>query len=128
MFCTKSFPADYSNYSIMTSLKGVTVLVDDIVIHAPTEEEHHRWLTDMFCQLSQHRLTINPNTCFFSVSEVELLGYSVSAVGVHRLWSPMQAIKDIPPPAASSELASFLGMTNSYLRFLDGLFCNRGIN
>ena len=44
----------------------------------------------------------------------------MSAVGVRPLRSPVQAIQDIPPPAAASELASFLGMTN-YCDLLMGM-------
>jgi hypothetical protein len=106
--------------AILAGLKGVTVFVDDIVVHAPTEEDHHRRLAKAFRRLAQHRLTINSKKCLFAVSEVEFLGYSVSAEGVRPLRSPVESIQNIPSPGTPSELASLLGMTNCYLRFVEG--------
>lgn len=96
----------------MAGLKGVTVLVEDIVVHAPTEEDHNRRFMEVFRRLTQHRLTIN--------SEVDFLGYSTSAEEVRPLRSPVEVIQSIPPAVTSSALASLLAMTNYYLPFVEG--------
>ena len=57
----------------------------------------------------------------FMLPEVEYLGHSISARGLHPLASKVRAIADAPTPSNVSQLKSFLGMFNYYGRFLPDL-------
>lgn len=68
--------------------------------------------------LNEHHLSLNTGKCVFSATKVDFFGYSVSAVGVRPLESNVKAILDLPEPKNTKELASFLGTTNYYVKFV----------
>ncbi len=69
-------------------------------------------------RLSERNLTSNEEKCVIAAREVEFLGYSVSAQGITPLKSNVEAIQQVTQPSNVTELASFLGATHYYLRFI----------
>ena len=57
--------------------KGVVIYIDDILIHAETEEELTRITLEVLRRLQDHNLFIKPQKCRFKVSEVEFLGMMI---------------------------------------------------
>ncbi|KAL2095998.1 hypothetical protein ACEWY4_008146 [Coilia grayii] len=90
----------------------------DDVIHGATPESHDERLHRVFTALSEHRLTLNTEKCVFSAPAIEYVGFRVSADGISPLQSNVAAILAIPEPNSATQLASFLGMTGYYLKFL----------
>ena len=52
---------------------------------------------------------------------VVFLGNKINAQGLHPLLEKVKAIKDAPKPRNVSELKSYLGLLNYYLKFLSNL-------
>ena len=55
------------------------------------------------------------------IPEVEYLGHSISAEGVHPVKEKVRAVMEAPRPQNVSQLRSFLGMVNYYAKFLSNL-------
>lgn len=104
--------------SVLAGIPGVAIYLDDIVVHGPTSDVHDERLTMVFAALSKHKLTLNSEKCVLSASSVEFVGFHLSARGVAPLQSNVDAIQAIPEPSSAAEVASFLGMTGYYLKFL----------
>ncbi|KAJ7998311.1 hypothetical protein DPEC_G00221380 [Dallia pectoralis] len=61
---------------------------------------------------------MNTEKCTFSIPAIDFVGFRVSADGISPLQSNVAAISAVPNPTTASQLASFLGMTAYYMRFL----------
>ncbi|KAL0148064.1 hypothetical protein M9458_056604 [Cirrhinus mrigala] len=95
--------------SVLAGIPGVAIYLDDVVIHGPTPESHDERLS---------KLTLNAEKCIFSAPTIEYVGFQLSADGVTPLRSNIDAILAIPEPSSAAQVASFLGMTGYYLKFL----------
>ena len=104
--------------TIFAGIPGVVIFLDDIVVHGPTPSIHDQRLTQVLDTLASHNLTLNDEKCIFSAPEVEFVGFRLTSDGLSPLQSNIEAIQRLPMPASPAQLASFLGMTAYYLRFL----------
>ena len=101
------------------SLEGCIHLIDDIVIHGRNLEEHDTRLKAVMEKITKSNIALNHDKCQFRKEEIDFLGYHVTAEGVRPLKSNVKAIIDLPEPRNPSEVASFLGATNFYLKFVE---------
>lgn len=104
--------------TVLAGIPGVAIYLDDVVVHGATPESHDDRLHRVFAALSKHTLTLNTEKCVFSAPVIEYVGFQVSAKGISPLHSNVEAILAIPEPTSAAQLASFLGMTGYYLKFL----------
>ena len=104
--------------SIFAGIPGVAIYLDDIVVHGATVESHDERLHRVFSALAKHHLTLNGEKCVFAAPAIEFVGFRLSADGIYPLHSNTEAIHRVPEPTSATQLASFLGMTAFYLRFL----------
>src|ERR1700684_5036 len=98
--------------------KGVVIYIDDILIHAETEEELTRITLEVLRRLQDHNLFIKPQKCRFKVSEVEFLGMMIYPGGTKMNPDKVKAIKEWPKPSKVKEVQKFLGTCNFYRRFI----------
>lgn len=104
--------------TILAGIPGVAFFLDDIVIHTQDIETHNKHLQRVAQALLQNNLTLNPEKCCFAAPAIDFVGFRLSAKGISPLRSNIDAIHRIPEPTSASQVASFLGMTAYYLRFL----------
>ncbi|KAJ8332549.1 hypothetical protein SKAU_G00423380 [Synaphobranchus kaupii] len=104
--------------TIFTGIPGVVIYLDDIVVHGPTPALHDEHLHQVLSVLAKHNLTLNEEKCVFSVAAVEFVGFRLTAEGLSPLHSNVDAVQRLPEPTCPAQVASFLGMTAYYLRFL----------
>ena len=104
--------------STLAGLKGVSVYMNDIVVHGATQEEHDRRLSAVLDCLQKHNVTLNITKCVFGSNEVQFVGFRVSGNGIQPIQSNIDSISTIPAPTTVKELMSFLGMANYYLKFI----------
>ncbi|XP_048241609.1 uncharacterized protein K02A2.6-like [Haliotis rufescens] len=102
--------------SILQGLKGAQNMMDDIVVHGKDQIEHDQRLERVLTKLSHYNVTLNADKCKFSADEVDFLSFRVSAQGIQPTTSNVRAILDLKEPTNRTELASFLGTTNFYLK------------
>ncbi|KAJ8364750.1 hypothetical protein SKAU_G00135810 [Synaphobranchus kaupii] len=96
--------------TIFTGIPGVVIYLDDIVVHGPTPALNDEHLHQV--------LTLNEEKCVFSVATVEFVGFCLTAEGLSPLHSNVDAVQRLPEPTCPAKVATFLGMTAYYLRFL----------
>ncbi|KAL0150690.1 hypothetical protein M9458_053994, partial [Cirrhinus mrigala] len=104
--------------TVLAGIPGVVIYLDDIVVHGPTVDIHNERLNKVFDTLAKHNLTLNAEKCLFAVPVIELVGFKLSEQGISPLQSNIEAIQSIPEPTSPAQVASFLGMTGYYLKFL----------
>lgn len=95
------------------------VYLDDILIFSRTQEEHDRHVRLVLDHLRAAGLCANPAKCEWDRSEVEYLGFIISADGIKMNPKKLTTIVDWPEPSSVKDIQSFLGFTNFYRRFID---------
>ena len=102
--------------SVLKGIDGCVNLLDDIVIHGHTQEQHDTRPQLVLTRLAEYHVTRTREKCQFATSEIDFLGYHSYSSGVLPLHSYVKAIEDLPEPTNIMEVASFLGTTNFYLK------------
>jgi hypothetical protein len=101
----------------LRGLNFCSAYLDDIVFsRSLTEHEQH--LRVLFARLRSNGILINPSKCVFRASELDFLGYNISAAGSRPLHSRVEDLLACSPPKTVGQLRRFLGMLNFYHRFL----------
>ena len=95
---------------ILSGLKNVASIMDDIIIYAETQEIHDKALLNVLQRLSSAGVTLNRDKCQFSVTKIKFVGHFISKDGIQPDPNKIQAIVQIPPTNNVSELHRFLGM------------------
>ena len=123
------------------ALSGLTwthclVYLDDIIIWAPTFEDHLRRLRLVFDRIRAAGLKLKPTKCQFLKKEATFLGHVVSCEGIKTDPEKVKAVETWPMPQDVTELQSFLGLASYYKRFISGFsviaeplykLCRKGI-
>ena len=92
--------------------------MDDILVASHDQNQHITHLRQVFTQLNDHGLQVNPSKCVLGVSELDFLGFHVDCNGIRPLTDKVQVIKDFPLPGTRRKLWQFLGLVNFYHRFV----------
>ena len=101
---------------------GVLVYLDDILIFSQTAEEHLQILEQVLQRLQHHSLQCRFDKCSFAKTEIEYLGFMLSAQGIRMDPKKIQIIKDWPEqPKSKTDIRAFLGLANYLKRFCPNL-------
>lgn len=106
---------------VLQGIPGVCCYIDDILITAPTKDEHLKRLELVFQRLSKYNIRAKREKCTFMASEVQYLGHVLSKEGRRPVPDKVTAVKDAKAPENVSELRTFLGMVNYYGGFIKDL-------
>ncbi|UYV72917.1 hypothetical protein LAZ67_10001158 [Cordylochernes scorpioides] len=101
--------------SVLGSLKwnmGLCYL-DDIVVYAPTFEEHILRLQLVLRCIQKAGLSLNHKKCLFGSRKMKIFGHLVDANGIIQIQIKLK------PPKNISELRIFLGLCSYYRRFIE---------
>ena len=107
--------------TVLAGLDGVYAYVDDILVHAPNEEEHYKIVKEVLRRLHENGLSIKLSKCQFSKKSVEYLGYEVSAAGILPLKKKVTPIVNFPRPTTQKQLLHFLGALGYFRTSLKGI-------
>ena len=80
---------------ILSYLKGVVCLIDDVLIHGKTQEEHDCRLRNVLERIKLVGLTLNAEKCEFSKSSIKFLSLMINEKGVSPDPDKTQAIIDL---------------------------------
>jgi len=101
---------------------GILVYLDDILVFSKTEDQHMEILKSVLDRLRKHKIQCRFSQCTFAVTEVEYLGFRLSAKGVRMDPKKVEIIKQWPEsPSSKSDIRGFLGLVNYLKRFCKGL-------
>ena len=96
-------------------------MMDDVLIHGRTPEEHDARLEKVLQRLHDAGLTLNLQKCQFSQSEVKFLGQVVIKDGIYPDPDKVRAIQEVQPPKTVSDIRRFLGKCNHLSKFAPNL-------
>ena len=103
---------------VFRGLSFTYTYIDDVLIASSSPEEHLQHLHTVFNRLAKYGIVINPNKCFFGVTELDFLGHHISSQGITPLPDKVKAVQDFPLPNSQRKLRQFIGPVNFYHRFL----------
>lgn len=121
-FGLKAAPATFQRLmnNVLSGTLGSRCLVylDDIVIYGESMKEHNAKLREVFQQLRNYNLKIEPDKCEFLKSELQYLGHIVTADGVKPDPEKTRAVSQFPIPKKAKDVKSFLGLVGYYRKFI----------
>lgn len=106
---------------VLSGLKGVNNIFDDIIVHGETVEQHNERLEAVLSRLQERGLTLNYEKCQFNMTHIEFMGVVLSKHGLETSQSKVEAVLEAREPKNMSEVKSFLGLVNFSARFIPNL-------
>lgn len=100
------------------NLKEALVFIDDLIVFAPTLEQHEERLMRVLQQLKEFGLKLSVEKCVFFQPFVQYLGHVVSRNGVETDPDKIATLTSWPVPQNLQDLRSFLGFAGYYRRFV----------
>ena len=107
--------------SLLGDLRHVCIYLDNILVTVESEAAHLQNLAAVLERLESAGFCLKHEKCFFMISEVEYLGYSISSKGIQPVSVKVRALKHDPRLRDVSQLRWFLGLLNYYWKFLPNL-------
>ena len=102
---------------LLQDMEGTVCLMDDILVHGRSQEEHDQRLIAVLCRLQEAGITLNEKKCEFSQNRVKFLGQIVDSIGVRPDPEKITAIQNLPTPMSVGDIRRFLGMANQLSKF-----------
>lgn len=112
---------------MLGDLKGVKIIVDDILIYGIGDEiteanaDHDANLTALLNRLRKFNIKLNPNKINFKTNEVRYIGHVLTDKGIKADPRKTDAIMKMPQPKNIKEMKSFLGIVNYLGKFIPNL-------
>ena len=103
---------------LLNGCEGVHNILDDIIVHAASVEEHNERLNSVLKILNDKGLTLNKDKCQFGVDKLVFMGHLLSNKGVGPAESKVTAVLNAREPKNASEVKSFLGLVTYSSRFI----------
>ena len=123
MFGVTCAPEMYKKvlHQVLQECYGAHNILDDVIVHASTEEEHDRRFENVVRVLSSRRLMLNSDKCRCKTSHLKFMGHVLSARGIGPADVKVKAVVDAREPTNAAEVKSFLGLINFTARFIPDL-------
>ena len=123
MFGISCAPEMYQKvlHQVLQEFDGAHNILDDVTVHATTEEEHDRRFENVVRVLSSRGLTLNRDKCHFKMLYLDFIGHGLSARGIGPADVKVKAVVDAHEPPNAAEVWSFLGLVNFTARFVPDL-------
>ena len=96
----------------------MAIYMDNILVYTHTIEHHREVVTQVLDVLQRHQLYLKAEQCTFVCTTVEYLGLVLSEGCVEMDPIKIAGVRDRPTLKNITEVQSFVGFLNSYLRFI----------
>ena len=121
-FGLRNAPAIYQRLmdNTLAGLLWVTCLcyIDDLICFGPDFSTALSNLREALLRLRARNLRLRADKCYWFFKEVRLLGHVITATSQKPDPAKIQAVTHMTPPTTKEEVASFLGLTGWYQRFI----------
>jgi hypothetical protein len=106
---------------LLQGIPGVVVYLDDIFIHAETEDEHDARFEEVKRRLEQGSFTWNPAKCHVKQKSVKFLGHVIGNGEVRPDPEKIDALLKFPEPQCRKDLKGFVGLVSWLRKFVPEL-------
>ena len=108
-------------HQVLQECDGAHNILDDVIVHAPTKEEHEKRFENVVRVLSTKGLALNRDKCQFKMSHLKFMGHVLSSRGIGPANVKVKAVVDAREPTNAAEVRSLLGLVNFTARFIPDL-------
>ena len=109
---------------ILNGIEGTVCYLDDILITAPTRQQHLERVQQVLQRLYEAGIKTHTSKCAWLQDSTVFLGHRIDKEGLHPTNEHIKAIQDMRTPTNTSELRSFLGSITYYGKFIPNLQVN----
>ena len=102
---------------ILDGLPGVLCMIDDVVVHGKSQDEHEQRLRAVLDQLQRANVSLNKAKCESSRNSVKFLSQIINQSGIKPDPNKVNAFQTMTEPTNITELRRLLGMTNQISKF-----------
>ena len=120
-FVISSAPEHFQISEALAGLAGTVCMMDDILIHGATREEHDLRLHKVLHRLSGLGMTLNADKCTFAQTSVKFLGHVVDGQGIRPDPDKVTAVVQFVTPTSVGDVRRFLGIVNQLSKFSPNL-------
>lgn len=106
---------------MLSSCDGAMNFIDDIVLGGYDKSEHDKRLSQLLATLKKNNVKLNKEKCQFGVSEINFMGFVISAKGIRPSDEKIKAIQNFRKPKSNEEIRSFLGLVTFVGHFISNL-------
>ena len=92
--------------------------IDDFLVFSGSDDEHLKHLDKLFSTYSEYGMLINTKKSQLMKSEVNYLGFRVSATGISPTRERSEALSQIPEPKTFKQAAKFVHSMNYIAKFV----------
>ena len=103
---------------IIGECAGTLALIDDIIIHGKTKEEHDLNLRKLMETARIAGLTLNSNKCAINQEQVRFFGAIFDKNGIHPDPQKVEEIKSLPSSTNNIEVQEVLGIITYMAPFI----------
>ncbi|XP_072076442.1 uncharacterized protein [Arachis hypogaea] len=99
--------------------RNIEVYVDDMVAKMKTGHNHISDLTEIFGQIRQYNMRLNPEKCAFAVQGGKFLGFLLTCRGIEANPDKCRAVLDMASPKTVKEVQRLTGRLAALSRFIE---------
>ena len=116
----KSAPEVYQRRmeQVFEGLPGVKVIMDDILTHGCSDEDHDVRLRAVLQRAQDNKLRLNKSKCHISQEEVKYHGHIFTKDGLKTDPDKVRAVVEMPRPTDKAGVQRLLGMLNYVSKFI----------
>ena len=103
------------------NLNGTEIVMDDILVHGKTLEEHNERLKNVLEKSREINIKLNKDTCSIAKPEVDYVGHKLTGEGLKPGKDKVKAILEMREPENHQELETILGMLAYLAKFIPNL-------
>ncbi|KAK3773720.1 hypothetical protein RRG08_001449 [Elysia crispata] len=102
-------------------MDGVIVVIDDLIVHGATKEEHDHNLRAVLRKCQEFGIKLNANKMDLAQDTIRFMGHIITKDGIRVDPDKIKAIYTHPVPKNLEQLRRFLGMVNYLARYMPSL-------
>ena len=103
---------------LIQNIEGAHNILDDIIVHRSSKEEHDKRLARVLETLRDNGLTLNKDKCELNMSKLVFMGHVLSARGIRPAEVSVKAVVNAREPETEVEVKSFLGLVTCSSRYI----------
>ena len=107
--------------TLLRGLRGVSVYQDDVLVTGGSTNKDLQNLDVVLSCIENAGLCLDRAKCSFLKPHIEYLGHVIDENGLHPTDDTIAALKEAPTPKNITQLRSFLGLINYYLKLFPNL-------